>query len=101
MQERPGVTARLAGEGRVSARRRPDPNCIQVAAVRPLTITSAEMDRNSLGLPPTISACLFDLDGVLTQTAKVHARAWKAMFDAYLKQRAEQTGEAFRPFDEV
>ena len=59
------------------------------------------MDRSSLGLPPTISACLFDLDGVLTQAAKVHARAWKAMFDAYLKQRAEQTGETFRPFDEV
>jgi beta-phosphoglucomutase family hydrolase len=59
------------------------------------------VDRSSLGLVPTIDACLFDLDGVLTQTAKVHAAAWKAMFDAYLKQRAEGTGEAFRPFDEV
>src|ERR1700674_2736773 len=59
------------------------------------------MDRSSLGLLPTIDACLFDLDGVLTQTAKVHSAAWKAMFDAYLKQRAEGTGEAFRPFDEV
>ncbi|MHB8589611.1 MAG: beta-phosphoglucomutase family hydrolase [Candidatus Dormibacteraceae bacterium] len=59
------------------------------------------MDRSSLGLPPAIGACLFDLDGVLTQTAKVHARAWKTMFDAYLKQRSERTGQTFRPFDEV
>ncbi|HEY2636041.1 MAG TPA: HAD-IA family hydrolase, partial [Solirubrobacteraceae bacterium] len=40
----------------------------------------------------------FDLDGVLTKTAKVHAAAWKEMFDAYLKQRAERTGEPFREF---
>lgn len=59
------------------------------------------MDRSSLGLPPTIAACLFDLDGVLTKTAIVHAAAWKAMFDAYLKQRAEKNGKAFQPFDEV
>jgi beta-phosphoglucomutase family hydrolase len=59
------------------------------------------MDRSSLGLFPTIDACLFDLDGVLTQTAKVHAAAWKAMFDAYLKRRSDQAGEPFRPFDEV
>jgi beta-phosphoglucomutase family hydrolase len=52
-----------------------------------------------LGLPDDIQACLFDLDGVLTQTAKVHAAAWKQMFDGYLKERAEQTGEAFVPFD--
>jgi len=53
-----------------------------------------------LGLPDGVTACLFDLDGVLTQTAKVHARAWKAMFDEYLKDRAQRTGGAFRPFDE-
>jgi len=52
-----------------------------------------------LGLPDSIRACLFDLDGVLTQTAKVHAAAWKEMFDAYLKERAARTGEAFVPFD--
>jgi beta-phosphoglucomutase family hydrolase len=52
-----------------------------------------------LGLPDAIRACLFDLDGVLTQTAKVHAAAWKEMFDAYLQQRAARTGEAFVPFD--
>jgi len=52
-----------------------------------------------LGLPDGIAACLFDLDGVLTQTAKVHAGAWKQMFDEFLRERAEQTGEPFRPFD--
>ena len=52
-----------------------------------------------LGLPDGVSACLFDLDGVLTQTAKVHAAAWKEMFDAFLRERAERTGEPFVPFD--
>jgi beta-phosphoglucomutase family hydrolase len=46
-----------------------------------------------------VRACLFDLDGVLTKTATVHAAAWKQMFDAYLRERAERTGEAFVPFD--
>jgi beta-phosphoglucomutase family hydrolase len=53
------------------------------------------------GLPEVIRACLFDLDGVLTPTAKVHAAAWKQTFDAYLQKRSEQTGEPFVPFDEV
>lgn len=52
-----------------------------------------------LGLPPPIRACLFDLDGVLTRTATVHARAWKEMFDAFLRDRAEQNGEKLLPFD--
>ena len=54
-----------------------------------------------LGLPDATLACLFDLDGVLTQTAKVHAAAWKQMFDDFLRKRAEQTGEPFVPFDPV
>ena len=54
-----------------------------------------------LGLPNAIRACLFDLDGVLTQTAKVHAAAWKEMFDAFLRKRAAQTGGNFEPFDPV
>jgi beta-phosphoglucomutase family hydrolase len=54
-----------------------------------------------LGLPDTVTACLFDLDGVLTQTAKVHAVAWKQMFDEYLRQRAEKRSEQFVPFDPV
>jgi beta-phosphoglucomutase family hydrolase len=54
-----------------------------------------------LGLPDSIKACLFDLDGVLTQTAKVHAEAWKQTFDWYLKQRADKRGEQFVPFDKL
>ncbi len=40
----------------------------------------------------------FDLDGVRTQTAKVHGAAWKEMFDSYLRERARQTGQPFVPF---
>jgi beta-phosphoglucomutase family hydrolase len=54
-----------------------------------------------LGLPDGIRGCLFDLDGVLTQTAKVHDAAWKQMFDDFLRERAKQTGEKFVPFDPV
>ncbi|WP_030323311.1 beta-phosphoglucomutase family hydrolase [Streptomyces sp. NRRL B-3229] len=50
-----------------------------------------------LGLPEDIKACLFDLDGVVTKTAVVHAAAWKEMFDAFLRERE---GEDFRPFDD-
>jgi beta-phosphoglucomutase family hydrolase len=52
-----------------------------------------------LGLPDDVHACLFDLDGVLTDTARVHAAAWKQMFDAYLQDRAKRTGQPFVPFD--
>ena len=44
-------------------------------------------------------AVLLDLDGVITDTASVHAACWKQMFDEYLQKRATQRGEAFRPFD--
>jgi beta-phosphoglucomutase family hydrolase len=54
---------------------------------------------NQLGLPDGIRACLFDLDGVLTDTASVHATAWKEMFDRFLRDRAAATGEPLRPFD--
>lgn len=54
-----------------------------------------------LGLPDGIRGCLFDLDGVLTKTAKVHDAAWKEMFDGFLRERARQTGEPFAPFDPV
>jgi beta-phosphoglucomutase family hydrolase len=46
-------------------------------------------------------AVLLDLDGVITDTASVHAACWKQMFDEYLQKRATQRGEAFRPFDLV
>lgn len=54
-----------------------------------------------VGLPPLTRACLFDLDGVLTQTAKLHAAAWKRMFDDFLRQWSAQSGKAFVPFDAV
>jgi beta-phosphoglucomutase family hydrolase len=60
---------------------------------------SADTDRPRL--PNGITACLFDLDGVLTKTATVHAAAWKEMFDEYLRARSERTGEKFVPFDPV
>ena len=49
--------------------------------------------------PRDYDAVLFDLDGVLTKTASVHAAAWKKLFDGFLKQRAAATGEAFVAFD--
>ncbi len=54
-----------------------------------------------LGLPDSIRGCLFDLDGVLTKTAKVHAAAWKEMFDDFLRERAQQTGGPNAAFDPV
>ena len=54
-----------------------------------------------LGLPDGIRGCLFDLDGVITKTAKVHDAAWKEMFDSFLRERAQQTGEPFVAFDPV
>jgi beta-phosphoglucomutase family hydrolase len=54
-----------------------------------------------LGLPDGIRGCLFDLDGVLTQTAKVHDAAWKQMFDEFLRATASQSGQPFTPFDPV
>lgn len=52
-------------------------------------------------VPPLdrFAAVLFDLDGVVTRTAAVHAAAWKRLFDAYLERRARRTGTPFAPFD--
>ncbi|MGZ4258300.1 MAG: beta-phosphoglucomutase family hydrolase [Gaiellaceae bacterium] len=55
--------------------------------------------RTRLGLPPDIRACLFDLDGVLTKTAELHAAAWKEMFDGFLQARAQRPAAEFVPFD--
>jgi beta-phosphoglucomutase family hydrolase len=63
---------------------------------------------SNLGLPPAITVGLFDLDGVLTNTAAVHALAWQHTFDEFLRGRRERTGatrgdagadDALRPFD--
>ena len=57
------------------------------------------VDLQNLGLPDGVKACLFDLDGVITQTATVHAGAWKEMFDSYLREHSAATGEPLVPFD--
>lgn len=53
----------------------------------------------ALGLPDQIRGCLFDMDGVLTRTATVHAAAWKQTFDELLARRAAQAGQQMQPFD--
>ena len=54
---------------------------------------------DSIIIPQKFDAVLFDMDGVLTATAKVHAASWKKMFDDFLKKRAAETGEPFIPFE--
>jgi beta-phosphoglucomutase family hydrolase len=54
-----------------------------------------------LGLPDAITACLFDMDGVITPTAKVHDAAWKEMFDEFLRSWAAEHHQAFVAFDPV
>ena len=57
------------------------------------------MAGNRTRLPAALRSCLFDLDGVLVSTVASHAAAWKQMFDAFLRERAERDGAAFVPFD--
>jgi hypothetical protein len=57
--------------------------------------------RTPLGLPPRTRACLFALEGVLTQTSRLHAQAWKQLFDHYLHRRAQASGQPFIPFDAI
>lgn len=52
-----------------------------------------------LGLPAAVTACLFDMDGVVTQTAKVHDAAWKEMFDGFLREWSKEHNVPFVPFD--
>jgi beta-phosphoglucomutase family hydrolase len=70
-------------------------------AVDQIILGQERSPEEKLGLPPFTRACLFDLDGVLTQTAKLHAAAWKRMFDDFLQQWSAQSGKAFVPFDAV
>lgn len=58
-----------------------------------------EQSINRLIKDKKIKALILDLDGVITQTAKVHAQAWKRMFDDYLAKRGEQEGRQYRPLD--
>ena len=56
-------------------------------------------DSKSAIIRDQYDAVLLDLDGVITDTANIHATCWKKMFDAYLQQRAADTSEPFRPFE--
>jgi beta-phosphoglucomutase family hydrolase len=62
---------------------------------------SADDSPGTPNLPPGIVACLFDLDGVLTNTAKVHAAAWQEMFDEFLREWSKANDEPFVPFDPI
>ncbi len=81
----------------IKRNRRQIKDCVRTLQFAPARIRFATV----LGLPDSITACLFDLDGVLTQTAKVHDAAWKQTFDEYLRDRAGATGEPFQEFDPV
>lgn len=70
-------------------------------AVNRIILGETRSVQTRLGLPSSTRACLFDLDGVLTQTAKLHAAAWKEMFDEYLRKHSRETGQPFVPFDPV
>ena len=62
---------------------------------------TGQAPEGALGLPEQVTTGLFDLDGVLTNTAAVHDKAWTEMFDAFLRKRAERTGRPFVAFDPV
>jgi beta-phosphoglucomutase-like phosphatase (HAD superfamily) len=62
-------------------------------------LSPVPVSRKMLGLPPTVRACLFDLDGVLTDSGVLHARAWADAFDGFLLRLSERAGWQFVPFD--
>jgi beta-phosphoglucomutase-like phosphatase (HAD superfamily) len=62
-------------------------------------LAPGRIDVRALGLPATTRACFFDLDGVLTDSARLHAWAWGEVFDGLLLGLAQETGWQFVPFD--
>lgn len=72
---------------------------LTIQAARPHHAARRIYREGVLGLPDGTAACLFDLDGVLTPTAKVHQAAWEETFNAFLRAYSERTGEPFVPFD--
>jgi beta-phosphoglucomutase family hydrolase len=70
------------------------------AMVIPMDPSVTKPGRRALALD-RLRAVVFDTDGVLTDTASVHAAAWKRLFDGYLQQRAARLGEPFRAFEET
>lgn len=73
-----------------------------VTGIRPVPwLSPVPVTTKMLGLPATVSACLFDLDGVLTNSAVLHASAWGEVFDDFLLRLTDKTGWQFIPFDRV
>ena len=62
-------------------------------------LSPVPVTRAALGLDPSVRACLFDLDGVLTNSHALHAHAWGAVFDEFLRRLSEKTGWPVIPFD--
>ena len=88
----------LAGERQQTARALA--RLAVVTGVHPIPwLSPAPVTTKMLGLPATIRACVFDLDGVLTDSATLHAAAWGEVFDAFLLRLVEKTGWQFIPFD--
>ena len=87
LRERERDAAALGGLGRTT-RVQPAP------WLSPVPVT-----KHMLGLPDEVAACLFDLDGVLTDSGLLHAEAWGDVFDAFLLASSEDTGWHFIPFD--
>lgn len=56
-------------------------------------------DRTTRNIVRWVHAVIFDLDGVVTDTAEAHARAWKQMFDDYLETLGQRKGKPYRRFD--
>ncbi|MDX6475450.1 MAG: hypothetical protein QOH95_961 [Gaiellaceae bacterium] len=72
----------------------------ELAGVHPVPwLSPMPVTRKMLGLSPSVRACLFDLEGVLTDSGTLHARAWSEAFDGFLLPLSEQTGWHFVPFD--
>src|SRR4051812_21809797 len=72
----------------------------EMAGIRPTPwLSPMPVARKMLGLPPHVRACLFDLDGVLTDSGVLHALAWAEALDPFLLRLSERTGWAFVPFD--
>ncbi len=60
--------------------------------------SACEIEKASSDILNRFDAWLFDLDGVITDTARIHAKAWKEAFDDFMRKRSKQTGEPFREF---
>jgi trehalose 6-phosphate phosphatase len=90
------------GERLAASRRRTSADATGPSARPPADLDPAGERQPTPGIPrvlESVDAVIFDLDGVVTDTMAVHAAAWKAMFDDFLRRRSDRTGDPFRPFD--